>query len=41
VIQWASLPSITPSIKVENIAVNSIWILGTNYLKKAVTRYKI
>jgi PmbA protein len=24
VIQWASLPSITPSIKVENIAVNSI-----------------
>ena len=24
VIQWASLPSITPSIKVENIPVNSI-----------------
>jgi PmbA protein len=24
VIQWASLPSITPSIKVENITVNSI-----------------
>jgi PmbA protein len=24
VIQWASLPSITPSIKVENIAVNSM-----------------
>ena len=24
VIQWASLPSITPSIKVENIKVNSI-----------------
>jgi PmbA protein len=24
VIQWASLPSITPSIKVENISVNSI-----------------
>ena len=24
VIQWASLPSITPSLKAENIAVNSI-----------------
>ena len=24
VMQWASLPSITPSIKVENISVNSI-----------------
>jgi hypothetical protein len=24
VIQWASLPSIAPSIKVENISVNSV-----------------
>jgi len=24
VIKWASLPSITPSIKVENISVNAI-----------------
>jgi hypothetical protein len=34
------LPSITPSIKVENISVNSIWISGVNYLKKVVIRYK-